>query len=75
MYTALSHISSGTTYFGGVSFLKSDAPDHAYEALENYASSLRAWIEKASALIELADPEGQWTFNDFHAGFLTPVGV
>lgn len=63
---ALNAASAVATYTGGITLLKTNAPDFASEALKNYLSCTGAWIQKSNALIETVDPNGQWSFNDFH---------
>lgn len=63
---AINAVAAGATYVGGTSMLKPSAPDFAFHALKNYAACVNAWNLKAGALIEIADPNGQWSYRDFH---------
>ncbi|SBS36531.1 hypothetical protein MSP8886_03742 [Marinomonas spartinae] len=63
-------IGSGATYSGfTMSRIRPDAPDRAYYQLTNYIACLAAWNKKACELIDIADPNGQWTFRDIENGF------
>jgi hypothetical protein len=52
-----------------MSRIRPDAPDRAYHQLTNYISWLAAWNKRACELIDIADPNGQWTFRDIEHGF------
>ncbi|PKG67840.1 MULTISPECIES: hypothetical protein [Pseudoalteromonas] len=65
----VSWVGSGATYSGfSMSRIRSDAPDRAYHQLTNYITWLAAWNKKACELIDIADPNGQWTFRDIEHG-------
>ena len=66
----VSWVGSGATYSGfTMSRIRPDAPDRAYHQLTNYITCLAAWNKKACELIDIADPNGQWTFRDIENGF------
>lgn len=66
----VSWVGSGATYSGfTMSRIRPDAPDRAYHQLTNYITCLAAWNKKACELIDIADPNGKWTFRDIETGF------
>ncbi|MBH0058494.1 hypothetical protein I6F65_16190 [Pseudoalteromonas sp. SWXJZ94C] len=67
--TIVGWIGSGATYSSfAMSRIRPDAPDKAYHQLVNYTTCLAAWNKKACELIDIADPNGQWTFRDIEHG-------